>query len=115
MSYATDMNAERRRAPRLNAWFPVRFEGHTRGSGTALARNVSPCGILLATRRAIDVGSPLTLRVLIDPEGGASRELVGRVVRMTQNTEDPGGLWPFKMAVEFDRPDPELVPAVLGD
>ena len=105
---------ERRRVRRHTAWFPVRFDGQARGASTALARNVSPQGVLLATRRSLEVGEPLTLHMLVDPESGRTRELTGRVVRMTRNDEDPGGLWPYKMAVEFEQPDPELVALVLA-
>ena len=32
----------------------------------------------------------------------------GRVVRVEDNPEDPHGLWPHRLAVEFDQPEPEL-------
>jgi hypothetical protein len=33
-------------------------------------------------------------------------------VRLADNDEDPGGMWPHKIGIEFDDPDPELMAAV---
>ena len=94
------------------AWFPVRLSADGR-TGTALTHNVSREGMLLAARQSIDVGSTVKLSVHIDPEGARSRELEGRIVRMVPNAADPGGLWPYKLAIAFENADPELVELVV--
>jgi hypothetical protein len=106
--------AERRQAQRHVAWFPVRVDAGGR-SGTALAHNVSGGGILLAARKLIEVGSPVKLSLHVDPDRQRPREIEGRIVRMVRNSADPNGLWPYKLAVEFEDPDPELVSLVLDD
>ena len=49
----------------------------------------------------------------VDPERREARELDGHIVRMVRNSADPNGLWPYKLAIEFESPDPELVAIVL--
>ena len=94
------------------AWFPVRVDAGGR-TGIAFAQNVSPDGILVAARKLIEVGSAVRLSLHVDPERSEPRELDGHIVRIVRNSADPDGLWPYKLAIEFENPDPELVAIVL--
>lgn len=111
MSYTVRMASENRRSRRVKTWFPVRM----RNSGlrnTAVAKDVSARGILLAARKRLELGSEVHVSLHLDPESRAPRLAHGRVVRQEPNTNDPGGLWPYKVAIEFDQADPELLAAV---
>ena len=35
-----------------------------------------------------------------------------RSVRIERNSDDPDGMFPYRMAVAFDDPDPALVPSL---
>ena len=37
-----------------------------------------------------------------------------RIVRVEPNTSDPNGLWPYRIAVEFTEPQPDLELALRG-
>jgi len=106
----------RRGMERHTAWFPVRIVGEA-ASGSALARNVSETGMLVATRKRFEVGDSVEIALLLaeasDPAGPPA-SLRGTIVRSGRNEEDPGGLWPFKVAITFDEPSPELVPRVTS-
>jgi hypothetical protein len=103
---------ERRNAARHVAWFSVRVDADG-GTALALAHNVSQEGILVAARKLVEVGSPVKLTLHVDPDRTAPRELEGHIVRMVRNSADPNGLWPYKLAIEFEDPDPDLVALVL--
>src|SRR5690606_24303829 len=100
----------RRSVERYKAWFPVRITAEAT-SGSALARNVSETGMLVATRRKFAVGDPVEVALLLEESKG-SPALRGTIVRSGPNEEDPSGLWPFKVAITFEAPDPKLVPLV---
>lgn len=74
-----------------------------------MAKDVSSRGILLAARRQLELGSEVHVSLHLDPEAGAPRLMHGRVVRQEPNANDPGGLWPYKVAIEFDQADPDLL------
>lgn len=105
------MAAENRRSRRVKTWFPVRMR-HAGGRNTAVAQDVSSRGILLAARRRLEPGSEVNVSLHLDPESGAPRLVRGRVVRNEPNANDPGGLWPYKVAIEFAEAEPALVQAV---
>jgi hypothetical protein len=102
------MAAENRRSRRVKTWFPVRMR-HGERRNTAVAKDVSSRGILLAARRQLEPGSEVHVSLHLDPEAGAPRLVHGRVVRNEPNANDPGGLWPYKVAIEFDQADPDLL------
>ncbi len=85
---------------------------HGERRNTAVAKDVSAKGILLAARRQLELGSQVHVSLHIDPESGTPRLVQGTVVRQEPNANDPGGLWPYKVAIEFDQADEELLTAV---
>jgi hypothetical protein len=105
---------ERRGGERHLAWFPIRVDGDDVGEGMAIAKNVSRGGLLLASPQKFVVGAPVKLALHLDPETGKAREVHGTIVRMEVNDEDPDGLFPHRMGVEFDDPDPELLGEILA-
>ena len=96
---------ERRTEHRYEVWLPVKVDSLK--EGIAVTHNASQGGMLMVTASKLDPGSEvhITLRT---PDSGQVHELTGRVVRVEENSDDPHGLWPHRMAVEFDTPVPEL-------
>ncbi len=105
------MSSENRRSRRVKTWFPVRMR-HGDRRNTAVAQDVSDRGILLAARKRFELGAEVNVSLHLDPESGTPRLLRGRVVRQEPNANDPGGLWPYKVAIEFETADPELLTAL---
>ncbi len=100
---------QRRRYGRYQLWFPVRVTGSGL-DGMAVNHNVSASGMLIALSARLEVGAEVQLRFTLPAAHGGERMLRGSVVRIEQNAEDPDGMWPYRMAVAFEDPDPELVP-----
>ena len=90
----------------------MRFEGGPDDAPQAVSRNISQTGLLMATARKLDLGASVKLvfRVSLDDE--TEHELIGRIVRSEQNSDDPNGLWPYWVAVEFEEAAPELEPLI---
>lgn len=96
---------ERRITPRHQLWLPVKVDALR--EGLAVTHDASEKGLLMVTASRLDPGSAVTV-VLKAPDGTETHHLSGRVVRVEANTDDPLGLWPHRMAVEFDQPEPKL-------
>ncbi len=109
---------ERRTAARHRVFIPIRVDGRRDAQvgkvTSAVTRDVSESGLLIRTRREFTVGAPVTIAVQVDPDG-AVQELPGTIVRLTPNTADPGGLWPFEVAVALDRVEPRLQAHALAN
>jgi hypothetical protein len=109
---------ERRRHERLTEWLPVRLESAE--AGLAVTHNVSETGALLVTAQALTVGQQVRITVPVPEQSGATTahaaqlELSARVVRVARNDEDPQGLWPYSVAVEFSEPSPALAAVLRG-
>lgn len=74
----------------------------------AVSHDTSQKGIQLATATPLDVGAMVMVTFRVPPDGGLERRVKGRVIRVEQNVDDPYGLWPQKVAVEFDEQHPDL-------
>jgi len=101
-----------RRSPRYTVWLPVRIADLE--EGMAVSHNVSGRGILLVTATTLDVGAQVSIVVQFPPEGSSERKVTGRVVRVEPNKDDPEGIWPHRLAVEFDEAVPELEKALAS-
>jgi hypothetical protein len=94
---------ERRIHPRQDLWLPVQVDGTA--AGIAVTHNASRNGLLIVTAGRAVVGA--TVAVAFCVPGNESTAL-GRVVRVGPNDDDPEGLWPYAMAVEFETPLPDI-------
>jgi hypothetical protein len=95
---------DRRRAERYDKWLPVRIDGES--AGLAVTHNTSQTGAMMVTASTYEAGA--AVRVTFEfPEGGAL-EVAARVVRSGPNPDDPNGLWPYSLALEFEEPQPDL-------
>ena len=95
-----------RRSQRYLVWLPVRIEQLP--EGMAVTHNASGLGLLLVTASALDIGSPVSISIQVPPDGRNEKSVHGRVVRVEPNDDDPDGMWPHRLAVEFDHPVPEV-------
>ncbi|MDH5672097.1 MAG: PilZ domain-containing protein [Myxococcales bacterium] len=77
--------------------------------GLAVNQNISASGMLLALSARLKEGEAVTVDFSVPPDGQA-RSVHGIVVRVEENRDDPDGVWPFRIGVEFSEVDAELVP-----
>jgi len=99
---------ERRGARRYQAWFPMRLETTQGGGHLAVSRNISRTGLLTATAAKLEVGAPVTVKFRMEPVGPSEHVVHGAIVRFEDNKDDPNGLWPYWVAIEFAAPSPLL-------
>jgi hypothetical protein len=99
---------ERRDGQRFHVWFPVQFEAGTRRGRIAVSHDVSARGILLSAATDLEPGAEVSITFRVLPDDPEDRTVRGRVVRVEPNADDPDGLWPLRVAVEFDQPEPDL-------
>ena len=105
------MSNERRAGARFEVWFPVQIEPSGEKGGApriTVSRDVSTRGILLSAASELTPGAKVTVTFRVLPDEKNERRVEGRVVRVDPNQEDPDGLWPVRLAVEFDERVPEL-------
>jgi hypothetical protein len=76
--------------------------------GLAISYDASEKGLLLASPATLQVGDKLSVTFAIAPVEKEERVVTGTVVRIMSNDEDPDGMWPNKIGVEFDEPVPKL-------
>ena len=95
----------RRDAERYQVWIPIKVDQLR--EGIAITHDASVRGALILTASRLDAGDPVELSLKL-PESPTPRRVTGRVVRVEENLNDPHGLWPHRMAVEFDEEIPEL-------
>lgn len=101
------MTDERRKGERFALWFPMKLDSDDAQVGVAVSRNVSDRGVLMATADDLTVGS--TVNVTFQPARDAEERTVeGVIVRCEENVDDRDGLWPYRVAVQFDEPLTEL-------
>jgi hypothetical protein len=95
---------ERRTYQRHDLWLPVRVDGIE--AGIAVTHNASQNGLLIVTATEAEIGTNVTVSFHVP--GGREHTAVGKVVRSGRNDDDPEGLWPYAMAVEFEDPLPDV-------
>lgn len=73
----------------------------------AISRNVSERGVLMATAADLEEGT--SVKVTFQPSSDSpERQVEGVIVRCEDNDSDPDGLWPYRVAIEFSDPLPDL-------
>ena len=65
--------------------------------------------MLAAVSSALRIGAHVELRFTL-PNSSQEHRLAGRVLRLEENSEDPEGVWPQRVAIAFDAVSPELEP-----
>jgi len=86
----------------------VHLDAGSLGDQVTLSRNLSQKGVLLASNEGFSTGAAVTV-TFEGPFDETSRTLEGTVVRTTEGEDDR---FPFRIAVEFDEPVPELEAAL---
>jgi hypothetical protein len=77
-------------------------------TGFAVSHDASDNGLLLVCSGTPEIGSTIRVTLVIPPGGNVEVTVPATVVRVTRNDEDPDGLWPNKMAVQFQEPVEKL-------
>jgi len=93
------MIEDRRHSPRHHAALPAQIETEAGRYTIAITQDVSATGLLVLSHRPLDVGSGVTLHVLID---GVQHEVTGKVVRQEPLAAGEAALWSSKAAVVID-------------
>jgi len=99
---------DRRGHPRYVIWFPVHLDAGSLGEQVTLSRNLIQKGVLLASNEGFSTGAAVTV-TFEGPFDEESRTLEGTIVRRSEGEDDR---LPFRIAVEFDEPIPELEAAL---
>lgn len=95
----------RRENERYQVWIPVKVDALR--EGIAVTHDASIRGVLMLTASTLDPGAQVEVALKL-PDQAVPKRVIGRVVRVEDNQEDPHGLWPHRMAIEFEEPVPEL-------
>ncbi len=75
----------------------------------ALNHNISVAGMLVAVSTKLEIGAVIEVTFHLPHDGSEQRTLRGKVVRVEDNSDDPDGLWPYRMAFSFDDVDSDLI------
>jgi hypothetical protein len=89
----------RRENERYQVWIPVKVDALR--EGLAITRDASTRGVLMLTASKLEPGTSIELSLKL-PDDPVPKRVAGKVVRVEENAADPHGLWPHRMAVEFD-------------
>lgn len=100
--------SDQRKHARFIAWFPVKIEDLQAKGRLGVAHNVSQHGVLMVTNSQWEPGESVRVSFRVPSDPSVEHTAVGRIVRREPNTEDPEGLWPERVAIEFDDAVPEL-------
>ena len=103
-------DVERRSHLRRCVWLPAKVDQLE--AGMAVTHDVSPAGVLMVAASTLEVGATVSITFQTPPAGVPEHHVTGRVVRVEANDSDPQGLWPYRIAVEFDGEVPELEPII---
>jgi hypothetical protein len=98
---------ERRNYARYVIWFPVTLLTSD-GAVGAICRDVSPGGMLLSCARNLPADSITTCRFRLSLDDTDETTIRGRVLREERNVDDLELVFPFRVAIEFDTPRPDI-------
>jgi PilZ domain-containing protein len=105
---------ERRAKERYRVWFPMSVLTESGAEGTAITYDVSAGGLLMACAGRLEVGTRVTLHFRVGSGDPPERAIAASIVRVDENAEDDG-LWRFRMAVQFDAPEPDLEAVLIAE
>lgn len=101
------MDDEKRSYERFQVWFPMRI-GTGDDQGLAISYDASAKGLLIASPASLQVDDVIDVTFAMPPPEGNEKTVKGRVVRVGKNEADPDGMWPNRLAVEFEEEVPGL-------
>jgi hypothetical protein len=102
--------SESRERKRFTVWFPMKVGGPEGPESVAVSRNVSTKGLLMAAASQLEAGKSITVTFRLAGHDGSERTVQGKIIRTEPNSDDPDGLWPYRVAVQFEEPQEELEP-----
>lgn len=102
--------SETRQKKRFTVWFPMKIQPEGQDEGVAVSRNMSEKGLLMASAEQLDPGTPVAVTFRLGE--GEESTVRGIIVRAERNEEDPDGLWPHRVAVEFEETVQGLEPVL---
>jgi hypothetical protein len=99
---------EKRRYQRYKIFFPVtlRIGGE---DIVALCRDASAGGVLVAAERPVEPGAEVVARFRTSTDLRDERTIPAKVVRQELSNEEMQLAFPYCIALEFAKPDPELI------
>ncbi|MCA9608090.1 MAG: PilZ domain-containing protein [Myxococcales bacterium] len=100
------MTEERRSAKRHALWVPVELRQGEDVYMLAVSRNISFTGVLVIVGAALGEGERVELTISVP--NADDRKVMGDIVRVQVNDEDPDGLWKYLLAIHFEEAVPEL-------
>jgi len=105
------MNGEARKHPRRPVWLPVGIDGESRPNRIGVSRDASLNGVLISTGSRFEVGETVTLRIRLTEK---NQEILakGTVVRVDKESGAAAQMWPFRIAVQLDKPVAALQDAI---
>ena len=99
--------SERRNYVRYVLWFPVTLLTSSGPIG-AICRDVSPGGMLLSCGSVVPTDSITTCRFRLSLDATEEFVVRGHVLRADRNQDDLELVFPFRIAIEFDTPRPDI-------
>lgn len=102
------MDTEKRRYQRYSIWFPVTIDDHGR-EVWGLCRDASSAGVLISSIARLEVGTEVRARFRVAPNSVPERTLDATVVRSDQSRDELILAFPYRIALQFRAPVPELV------
>jgi hypothetical protein len=75
---------------------------------TAITKDISELGLLLLTRARLDLEQRVVVRIYLPGDELRSVDVPGKVVRMTEMSDEEKGIWRNKVAFVFDKTQHEL-------
>lgn len=98
---------ERRANERYRVWFPICVVTASGDEGTAITFDVSASGLLMACPGRLEIGEHVQLRFRVSEDDTEERSIGASILRVEENPGEAGP-WRFRMAVQFDEPQPDL-------
>lgn len=74
----------------------------------AIGHDASARGLLMVSANSMETGARLSLTLKLPPDLTRQISVNARVVRVEPNDEDPEGIWPHRIALEFEGADEEI-------
>lgn len=106
-----ELSLERRGHQRFAVWFPVQLDAQELGIAVAITKDASAKGMLLEANGNFVIGAPVQLTFRVSPHH-APQYVDATIVRAHRNAS---GVWPFRLAVEFDDPQVHIEPGLRDE